>query len=94
MQNHSIEVQLLGQRVALKSQENPEFVQEVVDLVTLKLQQAERRVKGSAAHQVALLALMDLAEEFLKAKRLVVDHQNKINEKSEELLGLIEAEFK
>lgn len=92
MQNQSVEVRLLGQRILLRSQESSEFTREVVDFVTTKLTEVEQRSKNVAPHQVALLALLDLAEEYLKAKRRAQEHRSKMDEKSKELLSLIEME--
>jgi cell division protein ZapA (FtsZ GTPase activity inhibitor) len=91
---HSIEVKLLGQKIVLRTAGDPELVREVVDLVTIKLRESEGRGKSPAPHHVALLALLDLAEEYVKAKRRAADHRQQVDDKSRELLGLLEAEFK
>jgi cell division protein ZapA (FtsZ GTPase activity inhibitor) len=91
-QNQTVELKILGQKIVLKSGEQyqPEFVSEVIELVSKKLQEAEQRTKGlAAAHYVAVLALMDLAEDYLKAKKLVSEHQQAILAKSEELSQLL-----
>jgi cell division protein ZapA (FtsZ GTPase activity inhibitor) len=95
MKANSIELKVLGQKIALKTTEsNPELIQEVVDLVTSKIKLAESRVKGAAAHQVTLLAILDLAEEYIGAKRRTADFKKSVTEKSSYLLDLIEAELK
>jgi cell division protein ZapA (FtsZ GTPase activity inhibitor) len=89
------EVKLLGQKIILKSSESdPELVKQVVQLVTMKLSEAEARCRGSAPHQVALVALLDLAEEYLKAKKRTLEYKRQLDDKTEKLLGLVEAEFK
>ena len=91
----TIEVKLLGQKFVLKSSEcDPDWVREVVDLVSLRLDEAEKRGRGVAAHQVALLALMDLAEEYVKAKKRIFEYQKQVDEKANRLLGLLESELK
>ena len=62
-------MKLAGQKIVLKaSHGDPDLIREIVDLVSVKLKNAEKRGKGTAAHQVALVALMDLAEEYIRAK--------------------------
>ena len=91
----TIEVKLLGQRIVLKSSElDPEVIRQVLQLVTLKLSEAEGRSRGAAPHQVALLALLDLAEEYVKAKKRTLDFKQQLDDKSSKLLSLVEAEFK
>jgi cell division protein ZapA (FtsZ GTPase activity inhibitor) len=89
------EVKLLGQRIVLKTSEaDPEVLQQVLQLVTLKISEAESRSRGAAPHQVALVALLDLAEEYIKAKKRTLDFKRQLDDKSNQLLSLVEAEFK
>lgn len=92
--NATLELKLLGQRIVLKpSETDPEVINQVVQLVTLKLSEAEGRTRGGAPHQVALLALLDLAEEYVKAKKRTLDFKQQLDDKSSKLLSLVEAEF-
>lgn len=90
----TVELRLLGQKIALKSNEDPQFVREVVDLVSSRIREAEKRMPSAASHHVALLALLDLAEEYVRAKQRAGEHQKQMQDKSSQLLRLIEAEFK
>ena len=89
-----LEVKLLGQKIVLKSTEtDPETLRQVVQLVTSKLTESESRSRGAPPHQVALLALLDLAEEHLRAKKRTLDFKSQLDEKSSKLLSLVEAEL-
>jgi cell division protein ZapA (FtsZ GTPase activity inhibitor) len=93
--HQTTEVKLLGQKIVLKSSEmDPEVVRQVIQLVTLKLSESEARSQGAAPHQVALLALLDLAEEYIKAKKRTSDFKQQLDDKSSKLLNLVENEFK
>ncbi len=89
-----IEIRLLGARVPLRVTEGePHRIQEVVDLVTRRIADAEARVqKGGAQVQpqhVALLALLELAEDYLDAKRAVGVHLQEVESRTRELLSLL-----
>jgi cell division protein ZapA (FtsZ GTPase activity inhibitor) len=89
------EVKLLGQRLVLKvSESDPEITRQVLQLVTMKLSEAETRSRGAAPHQIALVALLDLAEEYIKAKKRTLDFKRQLDDKSSKLLNLVETEFK
>lgn len=89
------EVKLLGQKIVLRTSEtDPEVIQEVLQLVSKKISEAEGRGRGAAPHQVALLALLDLAEEYVKAKKRTTEFKNLLEDKSNQLLSLVEAELK
>ncbi len=97
MQNtQTLQIELMGQKVSVRATEaDPIFVQEVVDLVTSKIQSAEKRMKGAQRHdqhQVILLALLDLAEEYLKAKQKTFEFHSQMEEKSRKLMDLLEPE--
>lgn len=94
IKTYTTEVKLLGQKIVLKSSEtDPDTIHEVVQLVTLKLAEAELRSKGAAPHQVALVALLDLAEEYVKAKKRTLEFKQQVDDKSTQLLDLVEAEL-
>lgn len=76
----------MGQRVVLKTQADSERADEVTRLVKNRIEMAEKRLKTGAAPQYsALLALFDLAEEYLEAKKRVSRHQSEIRSASQNL---------
>ena len=88
-----MEVKLLGQKIVLKSTEaDPEMIRQVVQLATARLSEAETRSRGAPPHQIALLALLDLAEEYLRAKKKTSELKTQLDEKSSKLLSLVEAD--
>ncbi len=86
------EIRILGQKISLKSTEkDQEVIRQIIDLVSLKLQIAEGRAgKNPTPHQVTLLALLDLAEDYVKAKKRTSDFKKKIHEKSEAIATLFD----
>ena len=96
MKNQSIEIRVAGQRFALKnSNSDSEHVQQVLALVTRKLKEVETRSPaGAAPYQILLLALVDVAEEYIKSKKSTIEYRNQLEEKSHHLFSLIESELK
>lgn len=88
-----MDVKLLGQKIVLKSTESdPEMLKQVIQLATSRLNEVESRSKGAPSHQIALLALLDLAEEYVRAKKKTMDLKTQLDEKSSKLLSLVEIE--
>lgn len=88
------EIRLLGQKIVLKTSESdPEILQSVIQLVNSHLQEAESRSHSAPPHQVALLALMELAEEYVKAKKRTLDIKQQLDDKNSKLLSLVEADY-
>jgi hypothetical protein len=91
----SLELKLCGQRILIKASEiDPELSEQVMELVSRKIEEAEERTSSRtvAAHQVVLLALLDVAKEYIQAKQRTVEFKKKISAKSTHVLGLIEAD--
>jgi len=71
---------ILGERLVIRSSEDPDFVNEVAELVKLRLQEANRRLAGTPnKNRVLLLALLDLAEEYVKSKKRFLNQRAKVN---------------
>jgi cell division protein ZapA (FtsZ GTPase activity inhibitor) len=87
------EVTISGQKIVLKVPhgQSPERVTEIIALVEERLERVESRAtKELPAHQVALLALLDLAGDYLSAKELTARFKSQVSERSEHLLRLLE----
>jgi len=82
---NQIEIDFMGQKISLKTQGDPEIIKEVVELVSLKLEDVRVRSKSSVPHQVALLALLELSEEYVKAKKKFSDHKKKLEDKTSKM---------
>jgi hypothetical protein len=69
--NH--EVELLGLKIKLRaSDDDRETTEETIRLVTALLEKAEKRSGNpmpGIPHQIALLALLDLAEEYVQSQK-------------------------
>ena len=93
-QQTQIEIDLLGEKLLLRASEDPEIVQEVAELVKLRLQESRRRLSQKAQapsrQNILLLALLDLAEEYVKSKRRSLVHRSRIGSKLVEIRSMLE----
>lgn len=89
-----LEIKLAGQKIVLKASHSDfDLIREVVELVSSKIKSAEKRSKSPAAHQIALMALLEVAEEYVKAKRRTLDFKREMNSRSESLMRILESEL-
>lgn len=94
MAQQTAELVILGQRVTVRSSDiDPEIFEEALRLASAKIGEAEKRGQVAVPYQVVVVALLDLAEEYVKSKRRVLELKEKWNEKSSRLLNLIESNF-
>ena len=90
----SVEVELRGQKISLKTSGDPEMTREVLDLVAKKIKKIEEKNLILPAHQVALLALLDLGEDYVLAKKRFATHRAKVESSSQELFKILETEMR
>jgi hypothetical protein len=92
----AMEISIQGQRIPVRSgQEDPDKAQAAIELVAEKIREAERRSKPSTApHQIALLALLDLASDHVRMREKTAAFQRNMSEKSGRLISLLESELK
>jgi cell division protein ZapA (FtsZ GTPase activity inhibitor) len=87
------EIRILGQKFPIKTTEQDTALSsEVIALVAKRLEQAEKRFKSPSqknTQNVTLLALLDLAEEYVRAKRRTESHLAELNAKIYELTEVI-----
>jgi cell division protein ZapA (FtsZ GTPase activity inhibitor) len=90
----SIELDVLGEKLTVTTSEDPEVVQEVALLVRSQIQESRRRLSQKNAQpskqNILLLALLELAEEYVKAKRRTALQRNKISVKLGEVRSLLD----
>ena len=90
----AVEFDVLGEKLVVTAAEDPEIVQEVAELVKLRLQESRRRLSlktpTPSRQNVVLLALLDLAEEYVKSKRRTLVHRSKISSKLVEIRAMLE----
>jgi len=87
----SLDVKLLGQRFALKYPEaDSQVAAQALALVERKIREAAGRNRDSNPLNTAVLALLELAEEYVRAKGRTAEWQKQVTDKSARIFRLIE----
>ena len=94
MQTQNIKLELKGTPITLKTTADPNKVRQVVQIARERIESVEKKAGNAAPHLIALLALMELAEEYVEAKSRSMDHGKRLREKTHHLFKLVEAEMK
>ena len=82
MKSSLVHLEFMGQRLAIKAQGDPLLLNDAVALASLKLKDVEKRSKTAVAHQVALLALLEMCEEYLRAKQRTGEMRERLIDKA------------
>jgi cell division protein ZapA len=86
----TFEVTLLNQKFNLKSDNNDKYVQRVADYVNKKLFDIQEKTKSVSSLNVALLAALNIADDYFKIKGVEKDKIIGAKEKIREIISAID----
>ena len=87
---NSYNIRILGQEISVLSDSEDEQVSEVVQFLNKKMEEILRSGNGLKNLNVAILAALNISEEFLKLKGINRDLCDQLESRSEKLIQLIE----
>lgn len=87
---NSIQIKILGKEFTVKSDNVESYVQEVADYVNRKMEEVLKDTQTVATVNVALLAALNIADEYFKIKEQHQELIGDIESKCQELISLIE----
>lgn len=86
----SVEVSIMGQKFAVRSDSDEEYVAKVASYVDGKINEVLTNTKSVASAQVALLTAMNIADEFFKFKENKTHVLGKVESKIKDMMELID----
>ena len=88
-----IEVVIMGQKFLVRSESDENYVTEVSGFVDKKINEVMQSTKSVASLNVALLAAMNIADEYLKFKRDADSRVEKVEKKIKDMIELVELQL-
>lgn len=64
-----VEIKVMGQKLVIRSDSDEEYVSRVADFVDSKIQEVTKTSNTVTSLNIAILAAMNIADEFLRYKR-------------------------
>lgn len=83
------EVRILGQGLSVVSDSGDEHVANVIRLVSDKVQEAGNAAGGKNTLNIAILAALNIADEYLRAVGLKENVYSQLERRSEQMIHLI-----
>jgi cell division protein ZapA len=78
----AVEVEIMGERLTLRTDAEESYVQNVAGYVDKKMQEVQRNTRPSAKASIAMLAALNIADEYQRLK----DHYNMMSQRLDRLL--------
>ncbi|HFE64072.1 hypothetical protein B1H10_01370 [candidate division KSB1 bacterium 4484_188] len=85
MEKRSIKVNIWGNEYALKSDVNPQYLQEIADYVDQKMRKLGESSQVKSSEKIAVLTALNIADEFFRLKRKHEKLVKEIESTSEEI---------
>jgi cell division protein ZapA len=83
------EVRILGQELSVTSDSGDEHVANVIRYVSEKVEEAGRSAGSKNALSIAILAALNIADEYLQMMGTKEDRHSQLENRSEQLIHLI-----
>lgn len=89
-----VAVNIFGNKYTIKGEGNPEYIQELAQFVDKKMQEIVQFTSTISSYKVAILAALNIADEFYKVKTESEATQRIVEERATNLITRIEEELK
>ena len=83
------EVRILGQEISVTSDSGDEHVANVIRYVSEKVEEAGKAASNRSALNIAILAALNIADEYLQMKGAKENVYSQLENRSEQLIHLI-----
>lgn len=87
------EVSILNQKFVLKSDADERYVQKVADYLNKKLHDIMHNSKSVSTLNVALLAALNVTDDFFRMREKSKESQSSVEQKIKELVTFIEGQI-
>jgi len=87
------EISIMGQKFMIKSESNDDYVQRIAGYVDQKIDEVMQSTKSVASLNVAILAAMNIADEFFKFRMEKEDRFDEAEKKIKDLIELVELQL-
>ncbi len=89
----AVEVTIMGQKFLVRSESDEEYVDKIAKYVDGKVNEVLANTKSIASIQVALLAAMNIADEYFKFRQEKEKTLKKVEKKIEDMIELVDLQL-
>ena len=91
MASRVVNVDIHGQRYAIRSELEPQYILALAEYLDSKMQAAARETSASDPARVAVVASMNILDELFRARRDALDAEGHLNTRAAQIEGLVDA---
>ena len=87
------EISIMGQKFMIKSDSNDDYIRRVAEFVDMKINEVMQSTKSVASLNVAILAAMNIADEYFKFREDRDEKFTVAGKKVEDLIELVDLQL-
>lgn len=89
----AIEVNIMGQKLQVKSENSDTYITKVADFVDQKMKEVQQSTKSVSSLNVAILAAMNITDEYLRIRDRKEQKNKALEQKVQDLVELIDVQL-
>lgn len=90
MDSEKVNVSIYGNKYNIKGDAPEEYILKLAEFVNTKMEEVGKNIQSSNSLQVAILAALNIADEYFQLKKMNSGADNKIEEKTKEIISLLD----
>lgn len=90
METGKVKVTILGQAYNIRGDTSPEYIMKLADYVNRKIEEVGSNVQTGSSLQIAILASLNIADEYFQVKNISSGIEGAIEDKTREIISLLE----
>lgn len=90
MDSGKVRVTIYGQPYNIRGDASSDYIEQLADYVNEKMEDVGRNVSGANTLQIAILAALNIADEFFQARRINSGIEGAVEEKTREIISLLD----
>jgi len=90
MDSGKVRVSIFGQSYNIKGDASPDYIQQLAEYLDEKMEDVSRNVSSSNSLQIAILAALNIADEYFQTRSMNSGIEGAVEEKTRELISLLD----
>ena len=90
MDSGKVRVSIYGQSYNIKGDASPDYIQQLADYVHEKMEDVSRNVNSSNSLQIAILAALNIADEYFQVRSMNTGIEGAVEDKAREIISLLD----
>lgn len=90
MDSGKVRVSIYGQSYNIKGDASPDYIQQLAEYVNEKMEEVGRNVNSSNSLQIAILAALNIADEYFQVRTMNTGIEGAVEDKAREIISLLD----